>query len=546
MVKNLNSANYSNYIIACISSLAIYALTIHIDPDFYLSRLLADSFVYFAKINSIISGEDTLKLAQNGDPILYAPGASWFYMPIASLFKDYPARLHSIQTLNFLLASACTSFWLYYLTRMLPDLPAKAMSIGIALLTLIDGRWQRSIATPNADLLPALLTIIAILAGRRILSQPRDHGERQYILYWAILGIISITGYFVKFSLITLLIATGLITAIDRRHKASWTRRHAPVLGLTGITLVVILALANHSMLLSYWIGLIRVYIDQPAASGGWWKPALNTLANLMFAAVPSQVIPDFYFTYRDNIGYTTNSFHTVGLGARTMLWMTLGALVTTIVAIGAMRTWRQFRLELTMLALVLPVFAVVTNSTFRYLLPFQPVIWCFFIHGLRHLAPPLPQWARHRYVAAIALAAVVGTVLLVQRQALWVRLRDTHTPLVMVDQVAAVFGATARFLQTQDPGTTRIVSTPMSQRWLLVASIPHWLPDSRLIADAGQVTPLVVMICEKRDCPQLDEQRQKTFAELTRLGATGFTLLFARTNSVARAEIYRVHGTED
>jgi len=534
-----------------------FGAAIALPVEFFLPKMTMDPLFYFLMVKSILAGKGhALVLAENMAAPARAYGVSYVYALAAWPFTDYAAILRSIQATNFVVAAACLGLWFYYIARSLPALRPITFAI-LAVVVLIDARWQRMVALPNADLLPSLLTIVAILVARPLLD-----GALRSPAAWLIRGgtvlLVAGLGFFVKMSVVTVALAVPLAMA-GRTSRRTIALAGAGVVG--GMVLVVA---ANHMVVAEYLQALLSLY-HRGATTQGIEAPIGSLLANLVFSGFPSRVIPNLWMMFQDGAQLQSMAFHLASLSLRTVGAMLVGAAVSGVILAGVPTLWRRHRLELLLLLVVLPVFALVPNSTVRYLVPYQPVIWLAFLAGLEQLRGGLARrqwgwlahWRRWSAASRLPLLAVTAFFVLglavVEANQLRLRFRGGLNGVALIGDVSSVYREVEAVLAAIPADNARIVYVDWakiayaydpnlgSANWLAVSAIPQRVPDAQLVAEAGHVRTLAVFTCEKSSCPKFDEIRDATFDDLRRLGSFRFEPMLVTATGSARGEVYRL-----
>ncbi|MBF0562447.1 MAG: hypothetical protein HQL37_10590 [Alphaproteobacteria bacterium] len=530
---------YVGFGIALLISIIIFM----VPPNFLLSKIGCDALNYFVMAREILKLHFDVFQVENGSVLLYASGVSYVYALAMIPFSEFSQQLLAIQFANMIMMGAFVSLWIAYLRQAFPSMALWVLLAFIGGEMLLDVEWYRRIALPNTDALACLLTIGAILVARPLVAEPLLSRTEQR---WRLAAIVLIAGlgFYVKMTLVTLAIAP-LLLMLPRLGTVA----RVVTLTIATITLALMAAFYMPTMA-AYWQGLLAedIFSFGDPSPATLVKVLVHCGANLFFSVLPDQIVPNYLYLYRTGVALEWNDFHAQTYTPKIIAAMAGGVVISAFVVSGAVRSWRQYRMEIILLLIVLPVFAIVTNATYRYVSPYRPIFWIFFLTEAQRFSTVLSKrYGKLDFLRPAMMvlgAAGVGAILFI---CLRIGLRgETNVP-AMVNGVATVYGDVAVFLKREPSKRTRIVyinfggESVSTDRWLLVSRIPQRIPDATLAAEAGTVRTLAVLVCAKLNCGDLDATRHQLFDMLHRFRPLDFHLIFSERNAVARAEIYDI-----
>jgi hypothetical protein len=513
-------------------------------PAVFLSHLVNDQLLYFVMAKNVGQhGTPIVSMAENLPPFTYAFGVAYIYAGVFKLFSLYEHQIRGIQAINLTFIFIYMLLTLRYMVRVVPQFPVFVIAGFCGSATLLDSRWHYIAVMPNSDIVPALVTIAAIVVARPIF-QPEDRSRPAVNVAARTLVVMALggIGLFVKMSLVTLPLALVFLLAMDRQHRIGWTRLLLVVAVLVGIGALFAL---NGEVAATYVRVLIQhhVFPDGDISVWGFGTSLVNWTANLAFSALPNFIIPKSRHFVFNEIAFPTNAFQTEAYTGPVIFGMGLGAAITSTMVVGAMRLWSRCRFEFVCLLFCLPVFMLLPDSTARYLIAFQPLIWASFFAGLAHRLPVF--LAQHRVVMVAGATLTLVVFLFFQAISLRSRSQSDIGQVAYLREVGGVYQGVLDQLRSLPQANTRLIyfdERPISTgMWRASTEIPLYAPDANLPHIASKYHTLVVLTCVTQECELLDQSRQYVFDTISKTGKFDFTLLFRSESTAARAEIYAV-----
>jgi hypothetical protein len=518
--------------------LCLAAVVWLLPPGFFIHQLEYDYLQYWMMAEQIArTGSPAISLAVNLPPFVYASGVSWLYAPAFLVPGGFDEHLRLIQAFN--IALICIFFWLAlrYIGRAAPFVSLNVVAVLFGLAMLADMRWQLAAMMPNSDTLPAILTV----AGCLIAGRPGSARVR-----FAALFAIGAAGFFVKLSLIALPLAFLIVEYLRRRRRPTGSE----IAALAACAAVVAaIAVMNLDVLRAYVDSLVHnprtPLLGVPPAQTA--LQLLHAVENLWFASLPGAVIPNQSFLFIDDPYYYSTLFAPHHFTARVVVGLIAGSAISACIVVGAWRLWRTRPYDVVLFLICVVFFALIPNSTSRYLMVFMPFFWVCIIHALhpawRRIAP------RPALLAATAVLALC-VIALAEARMLQIRTRGGSplTSFTYVHDVSRVYDAARTNLANQPPENTRLVflELPLSvgqfsrAGWSAVTDLPSYSLDRRFPDWARGHRTLAVITCRNPSCDRIPEVRDWL---TSRIGphCYGLRTVFRYRNPAGTAEIDEV-----
>ena len=492
-----------------ISCAVLGAITALVHADFFICKLEADFLNYYLMAERVAAtGHPVLSYAVNWRPLVYASGASYLYAPAMMLFHSYAFRLRAIQCENLLFFGCYLTFAFRYIRTVFPMREGQVMTILFAIVAIIDWRTLILVMLPNADILPALVTVASLIVA----SSPR-FGDRQKLL---IVMLLCAPVFFIKMSVIVLPVAYSLVLLVKGDRDVRFFSLSAPLV-------VAILFYLYRNTMRDYVAMAVTGYLfpQGQVSLSKLFSVLGNAAANLLFVSLPESIIPNFnYFFLNVRSGLTP--FVLDALNARDLIVIALGGAVSVAITVGAVRLWKTQSFALFAFALSLPVFALVTDGTARYLVSFEPLLWCCFMAA----AVPSVERVRWNKIAGLGGAfAAVAMFVLIQGQYFVRRSErlglsgEVTDVLHYFGDISAVYGGVRSYLDglPRDRSLVVLVNQAgyMSTVWDAVSGIPSYdVSKAEPGWDAGKRV-FLVLACRAPWCIQMPAWKDAARAHL-------------------------------
>lgn len=481
---------------------ALFALPV----SFFLYMQEGDALQYQLMAQSIAkTGTSTTSLAVNLPPFSYAAGTSYIYAPVMLIFHTFATQIRAIQCINVAMIGVFVWLAIRYFQTAVPYANIAAISAIATVIILIDVRWQHTAMVANSDILPAIITLASFLIARNPASSPTRK--------LATLLFLGIVGFFIKISLLSI----PLVFMLVEFRQWRWRIGRREWLSLGVCLSVVAVAVYVKRDLVGLYANALLHYPGHPLVGIPFGKLAERLgacAANLVFAALPNSVVPNLGYLFLDTVNYQTTAFGPHLLTPMVVIGMVVGMLITAAIAGGAIKLWKSQPFEVALAALCTVIFALIPNSTGRYLLGFAPFFWVCLLQVLG------PTWSsfsmRKKKLGAVALAAIVVLVGAVETKSIAIRgrrgsgVRIDHA-WTYVHDVASAYGQALDYLNGQRRGEVWLVAPPMgiSQfdhgTWSAATGIPAYSMDGILPATHNL---LLVLSCRRPFCESFGKGR--------------------------------------
>ncbi len=480
-------------------------------PGLVYAKLQTDAAVYLAQARHLWydGSANHIVVGDGMAPIVYAPLAAYLRAPLFGLTSDPDTLVRLVQAQNIVLLVLLGWLSTRYLVAKLPSRASPAwLALPWLLLTATYNPWALNAALPLGDHLYALLTMGALLLGAKQQRDVLGSPGRSRLAVVAAMIALGVAQKFTSLALLPALAAPALRRIVRR------SPRKAAALAVLLLAASAGLAWLLLELISFYAQGAWLRYFDGKAPS----EVALNTMTNLLVAALPNQIVPNFSYLFHRDFSAT----HAVLFGDLThanTLAATIGLGLSATIVTGAWAARRSMLPELVLFVLVTPIYAIVSNSTSRYLASLQPVfvVWLFFGMDacrtrLRTLMPEAETRRRWRRGSTIAAClAVAGGI-----AAAGPNLIDSFTKrhdygvaqaLGFLDDLARGFTAGRAKLESIAPagGNALLLYEADDLRWYPIDGVRYVAPElaAGRLCDGRDV--YVVHVCDIRNCARLD-----------------------------------------
>lgn len=476
-----------------------------VDAAFFYPRIETDQLLYLLKARAFVeTGSTAASETVNTRPFPYASMPGLLRAPFLYLFTDFDSQLRGIQVMNVwvtAMAGAMSAFILCWTLPRAAHRWAIAFTFGFMIAS---PDWVANLLVPMADTPYAALTLACItIAAMTLTSKRRLAAHTGWI---ALFIILFATAFFVRLTAPVLFLFAGVL-AWQRWRLHGTPRRFMALAVLAAAALVIVFVLVASDAILGR-------YLREPLTFAKNAQVIPITLY-LLASAVPSQIVPVF------NIGFEVTPLSAIyspvlATTPRDMLWTAVGLGTSAIVIRGIFTLRRRFMPELLYFVAVLPVLAVMTLSTVRYLMTYQPIIWAFFFAGLASVSAPITRRmprARLRLLAGAAAVAAVAAVVAI-RSARTASTAGVSAPgnaltrtRAYVSDVESTFRALRAFLEATPRDSTLLIGGLGDVgRFTLIANRSYYWPDSNLVLVASEKQVYAVLACgTAAACAQFD-----------------------------------------
>jgi len=271
----------------------------------------------------------------------------------------------------------------------------------------------------------------------------------------------------------------------------------------------------------------------------------------LVVAALPNEIVPNFSYLFQRDFSAT----HAVlfgDLNVSNAPFALLGAAISATIGIGAWRMRQSMRAELLFVLMVMPVYAIVSNSTARYLSSVQPVLMIWLVAALprrrvtrcptRLLAAP--AWLlRSRW--GLAAATVLAASVILPNLAGSISARRSISlaeTLQFLDALNAGFERGRGRLEAlrQTYPTISLLHQVDDIRWYAIAGLGYVSPASATARVCAGRPVYAVFVCDIRNCSRLSAQLRKERAGAT-LDLIDFQSVYRDDDTWGRFDIDRL-----
>ena len=525
---------------ALTSVLVWICLAILVDPGLVFAKLQSDAAVYLAQARHLWQegSANHFTVGDGVEPVNYSPLSAFLRAPLFGITTDPAIIVRMVQAENVILLALLGAVSSAYLAKRLPAEASRGwLAAPWILLTTTYNPWLLNLVLPLADHLYALVTIGALLTATS-LAQATGKPKPMRV---ALMISLVVIGALQKFTSLALVPAIAW-PLMARRAKSG----RALAAGALCIVVAVSAAAWMGWDLIAFYIrGAQQRYLSQPMVT-----VVIDSLTNVVVAALPSQVVPNFAYLFHRDFTATHAVLFSDLRGANALAAI-LGASISATMAIGAWRCRHSMRPELTLILLVIPVYAIVSNSTGRYLASVQPVFIVFALSGLRRIAATMPnalrrierlRWHALGGSAAVLVLAVAAAVPNLMRS-------FTSRQEAAPGDLKSFFGGLSAGFERGYVFLEGAMATSDSPTLLYEAGDLRWYPiaGARYVAAplaldrvrAGR-TVIVVFACDIRNCSRLSAARNADRGAAS-LAGVRFAPLYRDAGSWGQFEIERL-----
>jgi hypothetical protein len=528
---------------SCAFAVIMLAGIVLIDPAFFYPRLQTDPLNYYLKAQAFAqTGSTSATWAVNLRPFPYAAMPGLLRVPAVFLFSEFDNQLRAMQVINIPIVASVALMSAYILSWVLPQRHHRAAIVFAFAFTLLSPVWIANVFLPLADAPYAAFTLGAILLAVGILCSEKSLWQRPLAL--TALALLFAMSFALRFTA-PVLLAFGAFLVAGRWRE----RKPPPHLMLLTVAIVtgalLLLVRMNAQAIFGRYLREPLFFINR-ADKGG-------LLLNLLAAALPSQIIPNFVsgFVHPPIEAHIGTKF---GIWPVDTVWMVIGLVVSAVIVAGIWSARHRLVPEIAYFLLPLPLLGLILPSTTRYLMSYQPFVWIFFCMGMIAIArrwPGIGAVMRNRTavtaVALVMLATAVGI------RAWRVAGTSSERGLAVsmsaapryVSDVATTFRGLRRFIESLPRDSTLLVGERTSMgRWKAIAGRDSYYPDSALSRTA-QARPVYLLVeCGTMEVCQGGWSYYDSVAQsrVKKFGAFRFDSVFALESPRARVEVYRIH----
>lgn len=512
-----------------------------VDASFFYPRIETDQLLYLLKAKSLVeTGSTAAQMSVNTRPFLYAAMPGVLRAPFLLIFSDFDAQLRGIQMMNVAIATLTAIMSAYILSWALPE-RAHRWAIAFAFgYTILSPDWLTNIFVPLADAPYAALTQGCLIVAAMTLTSKKPLASRGGAV--ALLAILFAVAFFVRYTAPVLLLFAGML-AWQR-----WSAKRIPPVVLAAVVIVPIVILAGLVALSAD--ALFGRYIWEPLAFLKYTEK-IGVALHLLASALPTQIVPVF------NLGFEVPPLSVqlapvFGTTPRDFAWSVTGLYMSALVIRGMLISRARFLPELVYFLAPLPVLALMTPSTTRYLMSYQPIIWICLFTGL---ASVTEQWRRRasplqlRVIAgSLAIAAVAGMLLM--RSARTARTAGGDVPATSiargrayVHDVEETFKGLRTFLEQLPAERTLLIGGGGNVgRFKVIANRDYYRPDSSLTRVARDKDVYAVLACgTAATCQEFEDWIRRQARSIDRYGRFTYEPVFDHRTQNARALVLRV-----
>lgn len=485
-------------------------LTAWLGPGLMYAKLQSDSSIYLlqAKILWETGTAWNFSIADGLPNLVYTPIPAYIRAPLFIFDNTGMALtlLVQLQNISILTILAWTSQ--RYLEIRLPKNTSSAWPAAPwILISLTYQPWLLNVFMPLGDHLFALLSM-----GTLVLFLEADRQtESSMAKSMAYSGhIMTAVAVIMKSTAIGLFMYALLLFG----KKSHPMRRTLPLGGAIVISTLTIYS-QLHGQVLSTGI---KHYLTHKSPQ----DVLADTLTNLTFAALPNQIIPNFsYLLGRDFT--STHAYLASSISLDHTIWLAIGFLITSAIGIGAWRSRHQNLPELILLSVNIPLYALATNSTARYLASIQPIFWLFLLSSHTQFEAMLKRHRQKILIATISIILIALPKLTTNMSRSFSALTNTTIGSMpdFLHQLAETFEKGNRTLITvlNNHSNSKIVITNNDSRWAVLASAKFIAVNQAGNAACSGTTLFTVFACDARNCSRLKKDYHQVSAQLHNQG---------------------------
>jgi hypothetical protein len=512
-----------------------------VSPAYFYPRIRTDTLLYYLKALAFVeTGHTTARAAINIRPFHYQAMPGILRSPLMFAFHDFDSRLRAIQLFNIALVGLTTTLYAYILSWALPR-KWHWLGIGFAFgFALLSPEWVANVFEMLADAPYAFFSILCVIMIGRILTSSDSIRGHAFAIACAL--VFFVIAFLTRFTA-PVIIVYALVLAAGRTREHGVSRRTAVVAGIGVVVVVGILVGMNWETISSRYLSDMSGYLQKVN------KPGM--LINLFAIALPSQIIPDLSLGLSQ---FPLAGKFAVNLGStpRDVLILTLGVCISCVTLWGMWRSRKQFAPEILYTIAVLPVFALMIQSTSRYLMAYQPFLWIFFYTGVAALMQPVAvrvvRWPRSAFIGlGLLFLTGAGLALLRVKKKMFgdhaassVSFGETRS---YAPEIASTFQSLRAFLETLPRQRSLLIGGRGTYgRWKVISGLDYYIPDSTLSSAVATRDVYVVLECGTYDACSALEKWDSTLRDyLSTRGSFRLDPVFSRAHEHAKAKVYRL-----
>lgn len=540
----MRDRTYFYLIIANLLFISYYLSIIYlIDVGFIYSKLNSDPFNYFVMAKSLAeTGSTDVSVVEGDRPIIYTQIPAYVRFPLFLLFKDLDTRLRAIQVFNIILLTIVANIYWIYLRKTIPVSWYKDLTF-LPFIYLCFNPWFVNVYLPLSDLILALLFLSIIVIIKTI--DPGKISLRRLFIVMMVLGIFMWSAFLLKFTSASL-IAFMIIYFLQNNNNYQETRKSIIVkMSLTFISIVIIaFALLTNFNLIKYYVKAgVGIYGLSLHRAGHVF---IESMANLLFSAVPAQIIPN-YMSFYDSVSKISMGLELTQITLNNSLFLIIGLAISVITGAGIWRLRRLMGAEIGCLLVMLPVVMITTNSTARYLSVIQPFFWIFFLQGITVIKPLIKEKSRKLFIIMIGLFLFI----IMSTQYRHIRKISNYTlsgirPVMMVsfmEEISTTYQATKKFIDSLPKERTRFVFiSNCGAKWYAISNIKY-ITHKNIAQKLKEGYDIYVVVdCIRRFCNNSIDEAHLLLEELACSQDIGNCLVFSRENSEAKSFVYKLY----
>ncbi|MHB8066514.1 MAG: hypothetical protein ACYDIC_01290 [Desulfobaccales bacterium] len=541
----MRDRTYLYLISANLIFISYYLVVIYlINVGYIYSRLDGDPFNYFVMAKSLAeTGSTNVSAVEEFGSIVYTKIPAYIRSPLFLIFKDLDTLLRAIQVLNIIILTIVVNIFWVYLRKTIPVTWPKSLTF-LPFIYLCFNPWFTNVFLPLADTIYALFFFSSILIIKTI--DVMIISLKRLILVMMMLAMFMWTAFLLKFTSASIL-AFMVIYFLQNKNKYNCKESPWAIIVkwslVSGALLIIIFGLFANINLIKWYIGAGISYYNLSVQRAG--QVFLESIANLLFSAVPAQIIPN-YNSFYDYLGKYKMGLELSQITLNNSLFLIIGLAISAVIGAGIWRSKRIMGAEIGCLAVMLPVLMIATNSTARLLSVVQPFFWIFFLQGIIVNKPLLAEKSRKFIFVIIGLFIVI----ILATQYRYVRkvcnyLINGVRPVVMVammDKISVTYEASKKFIDSLPKERTRFVFIPnFRAKWYAISNIKY-VSDKNIATKLKEGYDIYVVVdCTRRYCKDKIAEAHLILKELADSQAIGNSLVFSRENSEAKTFIYKL-----
>jgi hypothetical protein len=488
------------------------------------------------------TGSTDVSVVEGEGPTIYTRIPAYVRSPVFLLFKDLDTRLRAIQVLNIILLTIVANLYWIYLRKTIPVSWNKALTF-LPFIYLCFNPWFPNVYLPLSDIVYALLFFSIIVIIKTI--DPEKISLRRLCIVIMVLGISTWNASFLKFTSVSVL-AFMVIYFLQNNNKYESRKSIMIKTSLVFISLVVIVSalILNFDLIMFYVKGGARHYgLSLHRADHIF----IESTANLLFSAVPDQIIPN-YASFYDSLDKIQRGIELRQITLNNSFSLIMGLTISIIIGAGIWRLRRLMGAEIGCLLVMLPVVIIATNSTARYLSVIQPFFWIFFLQGITDMNRIIKD--KSRVIFIIILGLLTFTVMSAQYR-YFIRQLSKYTqsgirPMTMVsfmEKISTTYQDTKLFIDSLPKERTRFVFIPVcGATWYAISDITY-ITYENIVQKLNEGYDIYVAVdCTRKSCNVNFSKAHLLLEELACSQNIGSCLVFSRENSEAKSLIYQLY----